>query len=133
MMPEGTIPRGPAFFRKPVGRWGAARLAQLTDAPVIPVGLWGTERVWPRSSRVPNVFNLTSPPTVRVRVGEPVEFKGRSLEADTKRMMAAIVALLPADAYRRRTPERRGIGADLSAGIPRRSGQGSGASSRYGH
>jgi putative phosphoserine phosphatase/1-acylglycerol-3-phosphate O-acyltransferase len=104
MMPEGTIPRGPAFFRKPVGRWGAARLAQLTDAPVIPVGLWGTERVWPRSSRVPNVFNLTSPPTVRVRVGEPVEFKGRSLEADTKRLMAAIVALLPADAYRRRTP-----------------------------
>jgi putative phosphoserine phosphatase / 1-acylglycerol-3-phosphate O-acyltransferase len=104
MMPEGTIPRGPAFFRKPVGRWGAARLAQLTNAPVIPVGLWGTERVWPRSSRMPNVFNLTSPPTVRVRVGEPVEFKGRSLEADTKRLMAAIVALLPADAYRRRTP-----------------------------
>jgi putative phosphoserine phosphatase/1-acylglycerol-3-phosphate O-acyltransferase len=104
MMPEGTIPRGPAFFRKPVGRWGAARLAQLSGAPVVPVGLWGTEKVWPRSSRVPNVLNLTSPPTVRVRVGEPVELKGRSLEADTKRIMAAIVALLPADAYRRRTP-----------------------------
>ncbi len=104
MMPEGTIPRGPAFFRKPVGRWGAARLAQLTGAPIIPVGLWGTERVWPRSSRVPNVLNLSSPPTVRVRVGEPVELKGRSLEADTKRLMAAIVALLPADAYSRRTP-----------------------------
>ncbi len=27
MMPEGTIPRGPAFFQKPTGRWGAARLA----------------------------------------------------------------------------------------------------------
>ena len=104
MMPEGTIPRGPAFFRKPVARWGAARLAQLSGAPVVPVGLWGTEKVWPRSSRVPNVLNLTSPPTVRVRVGEPVELKGRSLEADTKRIMAAIVALLPADAYRRRTP-----------------------------
>ena len=104
MMPEGTIPRGPAFFRKPVGRWGAARLAQLSGAPIIPVGLWGTERVWPRSSRMPNVLNLSSPPTVRVRVGEPVELKGRSLEADTKRLMGAIVALLPADAYRRRTP-----------------------------
>ncbi len=53
MMPEGTIPRGPAFFRKPKGRWGAARLAQMTGAPVIPVGMWGTEQVWPRSSRVP--------------------------------------------------------------------------------
>ncbi len=104
MMPEGTIPRGPAFFRKPVGRWGAARLAQLSGAPIIPVGLWGTERVWPRSSRVPNVLNLTSPPTVRVRVGEPVELTGRSLEADTKRIMAAIVALLPDDAYSRRKP-----------------------------
>jgi putative phosphoserine phosphatase/1-acylglycerol-3-phosphate O-acyltransferase len=104
MMPEGTIPRGPAFFRKPVGRWGAARLAALSGAPVVPVGLWGTEEVWPRSSRVPNVWNLTSPPTVRVRVGPPVELKGRSLEADTKRIMAAIVDLLPADAYTRRRP-----------------------------
>jgi putative phosphoserine phosphatase/1-acylglycerol-3-phosphate O-acyltransferase len=104
MMPEGTIPRGPAFFRKPVGRWGAARLAQLSGAAVVPVGLWGTEQVWPRSSRLPNVLNLTSPPTVTVRVGPPVELKGRSLEADTKRIMAAIVALLPDDAYSRRTP-----------------------------
>jgi putative phosphoserine phosphatase / 1-acylglycerol-3-phosphate O-acyltransferase len=104
MMPEGTIPRGPAFFRKPKGRWGAARLATATGAPVIPVGLWGTERVWPRSSRWPNVLNIADAPTVRVRVGAPVELKGRSFEADTKRIMAAIVELLPADAYRRRTP-----------------------------
>ena len=107
MMPEGTIPRGPAFFRKPVGRWGAARLAQLSGASIIPVGLWGTERVWPRSSRVPNVLNLSSPPTVRVRVGEPVELKGRSLEADTKRLMAALVELLPVDAYSTTHAERR--------------------------
>jgi putative phosphoserine phosphatase/1-acylglycerol-3-phosphate O-acyltransferase len=104
MMPEGTIPRGPAFFRKPVGRWGAARLARLTGAPIVPVGLWGTEQVWPRSSRLPNVLNLASPPTVRIRVGPPVELRGRSLDADTKRLMAAIVALLPPDAYRRRRP-----------------------------
>lgn len=102
MMPEGTIPRGPAFFQKPKGRWGAARLAQMTGAPVIPVGLWGTERVWPRSSRFPNVLNLADPPTVQVRVGEPVHLIGRSLEADTKRIMAAIVDLLPGDAYRKR-------------------------------
>ena len=71
--PEGTIPRGPVFF-DPVlkGRWGAARLHQMTGAPVIPVGLWGTEKVWPRSSRLPNVLNVTSPPTVTIRVGAPV-------------------------------------------------------------
>ena len=52
LMPQGTIPRGPAFF-DPVlkGRWGAARLAAMTHAPVYPVGMWGTERVWPRSER----------------------------------------------------------------------------------
>nr|MDQ3294575.1 HAD-IB family hydrolase [Actinomycetota bacterium] len=66
LMPEGTIPRGPAFF-DPVlkGRWGAARLAAMSGAPVIPVGLWGTEQVWPRSSKAPNVLNVLKPPTVR--------------------------------------------------------------------
>jgi len=107
MMPEGTIPRGPAFF-DPVlrGRWGAARLAQMTGAPVVPVGLWGTEKVWPRSKRLPNMLNFTDPPTVRVRVGPPVELKGKSLDADTKRIMKAIVAQLPDEAREHRTPTR---------------------------
>ncbi len=105
IMPQGTIPRGPAFFEpKLVGRWGAARLAQLSGAPVIPVGLWGTEQVWPRSARLPDVLNLADPPEVRVRVGPPVELKHRSLDADTKRIMAAIADLLPAEARRKRTP-----------------------------
>jgi putative phosphoserine phosphatase/1-acylglycerol-3-phosphate O-acyltransferase len=104
IMPEGTIPRGPAFFKKPVGRWGAARLAQMTGAQIIPVGLWGTEKVWPRSARLPNVLNLANPPTVRVRVGEPITLVGKSLDADTKRIMKALVALLPPDAYSSRKP-----------------------------
>ena len=105
IMPQGTIPRGPAFF-DPVlkGRWGAARLATISKAPVIPVGMWGTEHVWPRSSRLPNVLNITDPPTVQIRVGEPVELKHASLEADTKRIMKAITRLLPAEARRHRTP-----------------------------
>lgn len=105
LMPQGTIPRGPAFF-DPVlkGRWGAARLAHETRAPVVPIGLWGTERVWPRSSRLPKVFNITDAPQVTAAVGPPVELKYRSLDADTKRIMSAIAALLPAEARRRRTP-----------------------------
>jgi putative phosphoserine phosphatase/1-acylglycerol-3-phosphate O-acyltransferase len=116
MMPEGTIPRGPAFFQKPKGRWGAARLAQLSGAPVIPIGMWGTERVWPRSSRLPNLLNLTEPPTVRIRVGDPVRVIGRSLDADTKRIMAAIVDLLPPDAYRKRTPTADELAATYPPG-----------------
>jgi putative phosphoserine phosphatase / 1-acylglycerol-3-phosphate O-acyltransferase len=99
IMPQGTIPRGPDFF-DPVlkGRWGAARLAQLTNSPVIPLGLWGTEKVWPRSSRLPDVTAVLHPPTVTVRVGPPVDLKHRSLQRDTDRIMEAIVELLPPEA-----------------------------------
>jgi putative phosphoserine phosphatase/1-acylglycerol-3-phosphate O-acyltransferase len=100
MMPQGTIPRGRAFFDPELkGRWGAARLAALTRAPVIPVGLWGTEKVWPRSARLPNVLNVVDPPLVRIRVGGPVPLKYRSLDADTRRIMKAIAALLPDEAH----------------------------------
>lgn len=105
MMPEGTIPRGPAFFEPELkGRWGAARLAAISKAPVIPVGLWGTEKVWPRSARLPNVTNVTNPPRVRVRVGEAVPLGYRSADKDTKRIMTAISELLPAEARRRHDP-----------------------------
>ncbi|MGK2950629.1 MAG: HAD-IB family hydrolase [Acidimicrobiales bacterium] len=106
LMPQGTIPRGPAFF-DPIlkGRWGAAKLAALSGAPVIPVGLWGTEQVWPRSEKLPNLLALGHPPTVTIQVGPPVAaLAGRSPDADTKRIMKAITALLPAEARRKRTP-----------------------------
>ena len=105
LMPQGTIPRGRAFFEPVlVGRWGAARLAALTKAPVIPVGLWGTEQVWPRNAKLPNLLAVGHPPTVRIRVGRPVELKYRSADADTKRIMEAIVDLLPAKARERHEP-----------------------------
>ncbi len=106
ILPQGTIPRGEKFFDpKLEGRWGAAKLAAATGAPVVPIGLWGTEQVWPRSSRVPNLTNVTNPPTVRVRVGAPVDLKLRSPQADTNRIMRAIEALLPAEAHvRHRRP-----------------------------
>ncbi len=103
VMPQGTIPRGPDFF-EPVlrGRTGAARLAAATQAPVIPVGLWGTEKVWPRSARVPNVANVVNPPVVRVRVGTPVPLEHDDVHVDTEGIMDSIVDLLPAEAKRRR-------------------------------
>ncbi len=117
MMPQGTIPRGRAFF-DPVlrGRWGVAKLAALTKAPVVPVGLWGTERVWPRSARVPAVWNVLDPPTVRVRVGDPVPLKHRSPDADTKRIMQALVDLLPAEARVHREPTPAEIALTLPPG-----------------
>lgn len=74
ILPEGTIPRGPAFFEPQLqGRRGVAELASKSGAPVVPMGLWGTENVWPRSSKFPMVWNVTSPPTVTMRMGPPVD------------------------------------------------------------
>lgn len=117
LMPQGTIPRGPAFFDPELkGRWGAARLAAQTRVPVIPVGLWGTEKVWPRSSKVPDVLNITDPPEIRVRVGPAVELGYEDPDADTKSIMAAIVDLLPEEARVHREPTGEELARTYPAG-----------------
>lgn len=121
LMPQGTIPRGQEFF-DPVlrGRHGGARLAQATGAPVIPLGLWGTEKVWPRSARLPNVTNVVHPPTVQVRVGPPVEgLGGGDVDADTERIMAAIMALLPPEAHRQHHPTAEELARTVPPGAAR--------------
>jgi putative phosphoserine phosphatase/1-acylglycerol-3-phosphate O-acyltransferase len=124
LMPQGTIPRGEAFF-EPVlqGRWGAAKLARMSGAPVIPVGLWGTERVWPRSSRVPSMLNVTNPPLVTIRVGPPVELEGDDLDADTAQIMAAITDLLPPEARERREPTAEELARTYPPGKAPKSGE----------
>ena len=96
VLPQGTIPRGKAFFDPVlVGKTGAARLAAETGATLVPLGVWGTEEVWPRNAKVPNVTNLLHPPTVTVTVGEPLTLGGTDAVADTERLMADIAGLLP--------------------------------------
>lgn len=130
LLPQGTIPRGRAFF-DPVlrGKTGAARLAAATGAPVIPVGVWNTEAVWPRSDAIPRLTRVVGAPTVRVRVGPPVEglvLGPRSAKADTERIMAAISALLPPDAHEphepseeelRRTYPKGKVGEERAIGV----------------
>jgi putative phosphoserine phosphatase/1-acylglycerol-3-phosphate O-acyltransferase len=105
VLPQGTIPRGEAFF-DPVlrGKTGVARLAAETGTAVLPVGLWGTEQVWPRSSSIPNMTTVLRPPMVTVRVGAPVSLGGEDAVADTQAVMAAIVDLLPDEARKEHTP-----------------------------
>ena len=61
----------------------------------IPVGLWGTERVWPRSSKVPIMTALPRPPRVTVTVGAAVPLGLEDAVADTATLMGAIADLLP--------------------------------------
>jgi putative phosphoserine phosphatase/1-acylglycerol-3-phosphate O-acyltransferase len=100
VLPQGTIPRGAAFF-DPVlkGRTGTARLAASTGAVVVPVGLWGTEKVWPRSARTPDFTLVRRPPKVTVRVGRPLSLSRTDAVADTSTIMAAITDLLPEESH----------------------------------
>ena len=61
----------------------------MTRAPVIPMGLWGTEQVWPRSARLP--ASTRCRPRVTVRIGPPVELTYDDPDTDTKRIMPSFV------------------------------------------
>ncbi len=116
LMPQGTIPRGPAFFEPELkGRWGTAKLAAASGATVIPVGLWGTEKVWPRSQKLPS-FDVTNPPTITVTVGDPVELTGEDIDADTSAIMAAISELLPPEAKVEHDPTNEELMATFPPG-----------------
>jgi putative phosphoserine phosphatase/1-acylglycerol-3-phosphate O-acyltransferase len=105
VLPQGTIPRGEAFFDPELkGRTGTARLAAATGAVVVPVGLWGTEKVWARSARTPDFTLVRHPPRVIIRVGHALTLSLTDAIADTATIMAAISALLPEESKVRHEP-----------------------------
>lgn len=115
MLPQGTIPRGIKFFEPTLSGFpGAARVAHLTRVPVIPFAFSGTEKVWPRSHRLPRLTALFSRPEVKIRFGEPVDLKYRSIPRDMDRILDAITQMLPAEA---REPERPTL-AELALTYP---------------
>lgn len=63
--PEGTRTRDGLLHK---GHSGVAQLALMTGAPILPVGLVGTERIQPVGSRVPRPFRKAT-----VRFGEPID------------------------------------------------------------
>jgi 1-acyl-sn-glycerol-3-phosphate acyltransferase len=63
--PEGTRSRDGLLHR---GHSGVAQLALMTGAPIVPVGLVGTERVQPIGQNVPKPFRGR----VRISFGEPI-------------------------------------------------------------
>ena len=65
--PEGTRSRDGRLYR---GRTGIAHLALTSGAPVVPVGLTGTEKIQPVGTRFPRRADVT------VRFGEPLRFEG---------------------------------------------------------
>ncbi len=115
LAPEGTRSRR-ATLGEPMP--GVALLAVRSGAPVLPIGIAGSERTWPIGARRPHFGT-----TVTVRFGPALDLRASgsgaddataaasgtaagvdrraALEASTEAMMRAIAALLPAS-YRGR-------------------------------
>lgn len=105
--PEGTRSRDGRLYR---GRTGVAHLALTSGAPVVPVGLVGTEDLQPIGSRLPRLT------PVRIAFGAPIrvagEYEGvplgRARRDLTDRIMAGIQELSgqrPAGVYNDRAPD----------------------------
>lgn len=91
IFPEGTVNPDPDAGPQR-GRKGVGRIALETGAPIVPVGIWGTQARWPRSG-----LHLRRPwrPVVAVVYGEPIEPRGdttspEDVQAFTDLVMAGI-------------------------------------------
>ncbi|MFJ4685006.1 lysophospholipid acyltransferase family protein [Streptomyces sp. NPDC088789] len=91
VFPEATI--SPSFTLKSF-KSGAARLAQDAGVPMIPMAVWGTQRLWTKGH--PRNFKRSHIP-VTVRVGEPMEASREEYAgAITRRLRGRVQELLEA-------------------------------------
>lgn len=87
MHPEGTI--SPSFVLRR-GKSGAVRLADQANVPLIPVGLWGPQRLLTKG----RPFRPKRHVSVLVEYGEPFFPEGRTGAAKTAALMQRIDALV---------------------------------------
>ncbi len=96
--PEGTISRDPELWPM-TGKTGAARIALMTGAPLIPLAQWGAQEVVRPYARE---LRLLPRKVMQVMAGPPVDLddlRGRPIDGEvldtaTDRLMAAITAQL---------------------------------------
>jgi 1-acyl-sn-glycerol-3-phosphate acyltransferase len=96
--PEGSATRDPALWPMKA-RTGAARLALLSGAPVVPVAQWGPQLILPYKARRPKLLPRTR---ISVLAGPPIDlsaYVGKPVTADllreaTTTIMRAVASLL---------------------------------------
>lgn len=107
IFPEGTRSPDGRLYR---GRPGVAKLALDAGAPIIPVGLLGTERIQPIGARLPRIGR-----GVEIRIGEPLDLSpwrggaadSAALREITGRLMREIQALTGQEYVGRFAPRRQ--------------------------
>jgi 1-acyl-sn-glycerol-3-phosphate acyltransferase len=106
--PEGSATRDPQLWPMKA-RTGAARLALLSGAPVIPIAQWGPQNVLPYKARKPHLLPRTR---IFVLAGPPVDlsdYTGRPVTAHLLREATTVMMRAVADLL-----------AELRGGVPPR-------------
>ncbi|WP_055590482.1 lysophospholipid acyltransferase family protein [Peterkaempfera griseoplana] len=89
VFPEATISRS---FTLKKFKTGAARMAADAEAPLLPMILWGTQRLWTKG-RPKNLTRRHTP--VTIRIGEPIHLTPEDRPVMvTRRLRQAMAALL---------------------------------------
>lgn len=87
IFPEATISRS---FELKEFKTGAVRIAAEAGVPLVPVTLWGTQRVLTKD----HPRDLSRGKTIAITVGEPLHPTGADPVAETAELKAAMAALL---------------------------------------
>ena len=94
--PEGTMTRDPDLWPM-TGRTGAAQLALITGAPVIPMAQWGPQEVMAPYAKE---FKLFPPKKMQTMIGEPVDFSDLIDQDITKEVLEEATARIISDITR---------------------------------
>lgn len=87
VFPEATISRS---FQIKELKTGAVRMAAEADVPLVPMILWGTQRLFTKDH--PKDFSRHK--TITVTIGEPLDPHGSSAVEKTQQLHAAMTAML---------------------------------------
>jgi 1-acyl-sn-glycerol-3-phosphate acyltransferase len=110
--PEGTRSPDGRLYR---GRPGVAKLALDAPAPIIPVGILGTQAIQPIGTSIPRLG-----PSMEIRIGEPLdlspwqggEVDSKGLRELTHQLMRAVQALTGQEYVARYAPKRKDQAGD---------------------
>jgi 1-acyl-sn-glycerol-3-phosphate acyltransferase len=93
VFPEGTRSRDGLLHR---GHSGAAHLALTTGAPLVPVGIVGTDRILPTGSRLVRPFRHAT-----ISIGQPIRVADHGFTKSTNRARRVITDEVMAEIRRR--------------------------------
>jgi 1-acyl-sn-glycerol-3-phosphate acyltransferase len=105
--PEGTITRNPDFTPME-GKTGVARLTLVSDVPVLPMAVWGSQHVWQREG----VRSLKFGRPIWVKAGAPLDFSQYEGQKDDPATYRKITETVMGELGR--------VVSDLRARYPRR-------------